>query len=99
MRELENTLHNAVLLSQEGPIAPQQLRLTQRLTDHGGGGDDAIDRFVQQQLQGDGTQLYQRVLDALVRNAFERSGGNQLQAAALLGVSRNTLRTHLAHLA
>ncbi|HGC5850254.1 sigma-54-dependent Fis family transcriptional regulator [Serratia marcescens] len=98
VRELENTLHNAVLLSQEGPIAPQQLRLTQRLTDHGGGGDDAIDRFVQQQLQGDGTQLYQRVLDALVRNAFERSGGNQLQAAALLGVSRNTLRTHLAHL-
>ncbi|HID9554989.1 sigma-54-dependent Fis family transcriptional regulator [Serratia ureilytica] len=98
VRELENTLHNAVLLSQEGPIAPQQLRLTQRLTDHGGGGDDAIDRFVQQQLQGDGTQLYQRVLDALVRNAFERSCGNQLQAAALLGVSRNTLRTHLAHL-
>ncbi|EMB2348260.1 sigma-54-dependent Fis family transcriptional regulator [Serratia ureilytica] len=98
VRELENTLHNAVLLSQEGPIAPQQLRLTQRLTDHGGGGDDAIDRFVQQQLQDDGTQLYQRVLDALVRNAFERSGGNQLQAAALLGVSRNTLRTHLAHL-
>ncbi|HEM7582854.1 sigma-54-dependent Fis family transcriptional regulator [Serratia ureilytica] len=98
VRELENTLHNAVLLSQEGPIAPQQLRLTQRLTDHGGGGDDAIDRFVQQQLQGDGTQLYQRVLDALVRNAFERSGGNQLQAATLLGVSRNTLRTHLAHL-
>ena len=98
VRELENTLHNAVLLSQGGPIAPQQLRLTQRLTDHGGGGDDAIDRFVQQQLQGDATQLYQRVLDALVRNAFERSGGNQLQAAALLGVSRNTLRTHLAHL-
>ncbi len=98
VRELENTLHNAVLLSQGGPIAPQQLRLTQRLTDHGGGGDDAIDRFVQQQLQGDATQLYQRVLDALVRNAFERSGGNQLQASALLGVSRNTLRTHLAHL-
>lgn len=98
VRELENTLHNAVLLSQEEPIAPQQLRLTHRLTDHGGGGDDAIDRFVQQQLQDDGTQLYQRVLDALVRNAFERSGGNQLQAAALLGVSRNTLRTHLAHL-
>ena len=98
VRELENTLHNAVLLSQEGPIAPQQLRLTQRLTDHGGGGDDAIDRFMQQQLQGDGTQLYQRVLDALVHNAFERSGGNQLQAASLLGFSRNTLRTHLAHL-
>ncbi len=98
VRELENTLHNAVLLSQEEPIAPQQLRLTHHLTDHGGGGDDAIDRFVQQQLQDDGTQLYQRVLDALVRNAFERSGGNQLQAAALLGVSRNTLRTHLAHL-
>ncbi|BBG70164.1 MAG: sigma-54-dependent Fis family transcriptional regulator [Serratia marcescens] len=97
VRELENTLHNAVLLSQEGAIAPQQLQLTHRLTDNDGG-DDAIDRFVQRQLQGDSAQLYQRVLDALVRNAFERSGGNQLQAASLLGVSRNTLRTHLAHL-
>lgn len=100
VRELENTLHNAVLLSQEGAIAPQQLQLTHRLTDSDvdSGGDDAIDRFVQQQLQDDSAQLYQRVLDALVRNAFERSGGNQLQAASLLGVSRNTLRTHLAHL-
>jgi transcriptional regulator with PAS, ATPase and Fis domain len=74
VRELENTLHNAVLLSQEGAIAPQQLQLTHRLTDNDGGSDDAIDRFVQRQLQGDSAQLYQRVLDALVRNAFESSG-------------------------
>ncbi|POC78213.1 AAA family ATPase, partial [Vibrio vulnificus] len=57
VRELENTLHNAVLLSQEGAIAPQQLQLTHRLTDNDGG-DDAIDRFVQRQLQGDSAQLY-----------------------------------------
>jgi aliphatic sulfonates family ABC transporter substrate-binding protein len=98
VRELENTLHNAVLLSKDALIAPQQLRLNHSLQDSGGGSDDAIGHFVRQQLQGDGAQLYQRVLDALVRNAFERCGGNQLQAAALLGVSRNTLRTHLAHL-
>ncbi len=36
--------------------------------------------------------------DALVRNAFEISGSNQLQTASLLGISRNTLRTHLGHL-
>lgn len=98
VRELENTLHNAVLLSKDALIAPHQLRLNQSLQEAAGAGDDAIGHFVRQQLQGDGGQLYQRVLDSLVRNAFDACDGNQLQAAALLGISRNTLRTHLAHL-
>lgn len=98
VRELENTLHNAVLLSKESIISPHQLRLnTERLEPHPVS-EQALDTFLRQQLQGDGGPLYQRVLDALVRNAFELSGENQLQAAALLGISRNTLRTHLGHL-
>ncbi|WP_037433228.1 sigma-54-dependent Fis family transcriptional regulator [Serratia plymuthica] len=98
VRELENTLHNAVLLSKDALIAPHQLRLNQNLQDAGIAGDDAIGHFMRRQLQGDTTQLYQRVLNSLVRSAFEASDGNQLQTAMLLGISRNTLRTHLAHL-
>jgi len=40
-------------------------------------------------------ELYARVEQALVQLAFERSGSNQVQAARLLGVTRNTLRTLL----
>ncbi|MFB5172565.1 sigma-54-dependent Fis family transcriptional regulator [Erwinia amylovora] len=98
VRELENTLHNAVLLSKETLISPQQLRLNPPEPQPLPASDPALDAFIQQQLLGDGDRLYQRVLSALVRNAFEISGGNQLQAAALLGISRHTLRTHLGHL-
>jgi aliphatic sulfonates family ABC transporter substrate-binding protein len=103
VRELENTLHNAVLLSKEPEITPRQLRLDSVSTGFLPLGEDALDAFMRQQLLrqqelGDDNPLYQRVLDALVRNAFELSNSNQLQTAALLGVSRNTLRTHLGHL-
>ncbi len=102
IRELENTLHNAVLLSKDPLIAPQQLRLASppsapavaETTAPG----EALDGFIRQQLQSGETQIWQRMTDALVRNAFELSHGNQLQAATLLGVSRHTLRTHLGHL-
>ncbi|WP_437612398.1 aliphatic sulfonate ABC transporter substrate-binding protein [Erwinia sp. V71] len=104
IRELENTLHNAVLLSKEALITPQQLRLSSVATQPDVvstvAADDgaALDGFIRQQLQRGETQIWQRMTDALVRNAFELSHGNQLQAAALLGVSRHTLRTHLGHL-
>lgn len=98
IRELENTLHNAVLLSRETLITPRQLRLTPIGNEALPIGEEALDDFIRQRLQSGEKALYQRVTDALVRNAFELSGNNQLQAAALLDVSRNTLRTHLAHL-
>ncbi len=98
IRELENTLHNAVLLSRESVITPQQLRLNPVALDPQPASELALDRFLRQQLSVDSGQIYQRVLDSLVRNAFELSDGNQLQTAAMLGVSRNTLRTHLGHL-
>ena len=103
IRELENTLHNAVLLSRDPLITPRQLRLGPVGIDHLPTGQDGLDEFMRQQLtrqqeQNSDNPLYQRVIDALVRNAFELSNSNQLQTAALLGVSRNTLRTHLGHL-
>ncbi|KGD76723.1 ATPase AAA [Tatumella morbirosei] len=98
IRELENTLHNAVLLSKDPVIHPQQLRLTAAEPLQQPPGEAALDDFMRQQLTDGGTRLYQRVLDTLVRNAYELSGSNQLQTAQLLGISRNTLRTHLAHL-
>lgn len=56
------------------------------------------DAFIRLQLQDQRSPVFQRVLSSLVRNAFVLTEGNQMQTAALLGISRNTLRTQLAHL-
>lgn len=42
--------------------------------------------------------VFERVERLVVRTAFELAGANQVRAARMLGVSRNTLRTHLARL-
>ncbi|PLR41938.1 AAA family ATPase [Chimaeribacter arupi] len=98
VRELENTLHNAVLLNKESVIAPQHLRLNQELSAPQADEDDGLDGFIHRQLASGTPHLFPRMVNALVRQALEAGGGNQMQAAALLGISRHTLRTHLANL-
>jgi aliphatic sulfonates family ABC transporter substrate-binding protein len=97
VRELENTLHNAVLLGNDTLIMPQQLKFNAALTEATGGHENDLERFIRQQLLNEPGQLFDRMVSTLVRSAFELNDGNQLQTAALLGISRNTLRTHLAH--
>ena len=97
IRELENTLHNAVLLSREPLITPQQLRLSPPSLAQPAE-ESSLDHFLRQQLARNEGAAWQRIIDSLVRNAFEMSQGNQLQTAALLGISRNTLRTYLGHI-
>lgn len=98
IRELENTLHNAVLLSKTSLVTPQQLRLNNMTGSELPPGEEALDQFLRQQMQQSETPLYPRVIEALIKNALELTQGNQLQAAALLGISRHTLRTQLGHL-
>ena len=42
--------------------------------------------------------LVQRLESAVIRDALERCGGNQLRAARLLGINRNTLRKKMTEL-
>lgn len=98
IRELENTLHNAVLLSKTSLVTPQQLRLNNLTGSELPPGEEALDQFLRQQMQQSEIPLYPRVIEALIKNALELTQGNQLQAAALLGISRHTLRTQLGHL-
>ncbi|MFT4270004.1 MAG: aliphatic sulfonate ABC transporter substrate-binding protein [Pantoea sp.] len=98
IRELENTLHNAVLLSREETLTPAQLRLAgyseHRLSDVQ---DSTLDSFLRQYLTTESNQLFDRVVQSLINNALELADNNQTQAATLLGISRHTLRTHLAN--
>ncbi len=99
IRELENTLHNAVLLSSEPLITAGQLQFgVLNATSPVAVTAEPLDEFIRLQLQDQRSPVFQRVLSSLVRNAFELTEGNQIQTAALLGISRNTLRTQLAHL-
>lgn len=98
IRELENTLHNAVLLSREETLTPAQLRIA-GYSERGFNppADSTLDSFLQQQLTHHPQQLFDRVISSLISNALTITEQNQTQAAALLGISRHTLRTHLAN--
>ena len=98
VRELENMLHTAVLLSQEEVIMPAQLRFTSAPARIDEQEEDTLAAFMRQQLTLHGGQLYDRVMNAMIHTAMTQSDNNQSQAAALLGISRHSLRTQLAHL-
>jgi DNA-binding NtrC family response regulator len=93
IRELENTLHNAVLLSKEEEITPAQLRLSTLHDTPATATDNELDSFIYQQLNQPGEALWERITGALIRGAMAHCDDNQSQAAALLGISRHTLRT------
>lgn len=59
----------------------------------------ALPGFVREVALGESGRLYRSVMTRielpLLRQALELSGGNQLRAARLLGINRNTLRKRL----
>ena len=58
-----------------------------------------LPRFVREAAPAESGRLYRSVMTRielpLLRQALELSGGNQLKAARLLGINRNTLRKRL----
>ncbi|WP_282807051.1 aliphatic sulfonate ABC transporter substrate-binding protein [Hafnia alvei] len=102
VRELENTLHNAVLLTQELQIQPHILKLnapkSDNVTNNTAVDDDELALFIRSQLEKETPKLFQKITDTLIQHAFSMNNNNQQQTAAILGISRNTLRTHLANL-
>lgn len=102
VRELENTLHNAVLLTQELQIQPHILKLnapkSDNVTNNKTVDDDELALFIRSQLEKETPRLFQKITDTLIQHAFSMNNNNQQQTAAMLGISRNTLRTHLANL-
>ena len=59
----------------------------------------ALPSFVREAAAAENGRLYRSVMTRielpLLRQALELSGGNQLRAARLLGINRNTLRKRL----
>lgn len=100
IRELENTLHNAVLLHPDDELRPEHLRFTSAAiapTPQADEGDE-LANFMRRQMVIHNGALYDRLLHTMIHTAMSESNNNQSQAASLLGISRHTLRTQLAHL-
>jgi transcriptional regulator with GAF, ATPase, and Fis domain len=101
IRELENVIHNAVLLAPGPSIEPSDLKLVREAS---GGGNrstspvDSLRAAVERLIASGEPDLFQRVTGLLVTAAFEMSERNQVRAAERLGLSRNAMRTQLAHL-
>jgi two-component system nitrogen regulation response regulator GlnG len=108
VRELENTVLRAALLAPGNTIRAEDIELgrsTGHKADLRAGNDaplaDLISMRVTELLEGDDDprDLYQRVVAEmerpLIELALKRARGNQVHAARILGLNRNTLRKKL----
>jgi two-component system nitrogen regulation response regulator GlnG len=111
VRELENVIKRACLLSRTRLILPEHLPESLQAATRPAGAEDVatpggLTREVRAELRRVGDdkegQLYEHVLALverpLLQAALERAGGNQLKAAQLLGINRNTLRKRMKEL-
>jgi two-component system, NtrC family, nitrogen regulation response regulator GlnG len=108
VRELKNFLFRAALLAREEALDAEGvaalLEQSPLATDETPAPDlaDAVTCWLQAEQPPDGA-LYHTALAAFERPLFEfalkRTGGNQVRAARLLGINRNTLRKRLSDLA
>ena len=107
VRELQNLIYRAALLSRDDVIDADCIRsLLDTAPDAPPGpasGDvaEAVTQWLEQRQFAEGT-LYHDALAELerpvFRHALARTAGNQLKAANLLGINRNTLRKRLSEL-
>ena len=100
IRELENVIHYAMLVAHGSAIEPRDLRFSSiRAPDRAAASlEDELRPILEKYLAASTPDLYERVLALLIRAAYDNAGANQVRAAESLGVTRITLRTHLAHL-
>ena len=106
IRELENVVHYALLIASGDSVLAEHLKLsgvgaavssptsvpvevlgTDRYA--------PIRRALRDLLEEPGHALYDEIEDVIVQEAYRASGFNQVRSAALLGITRNVLRTLL----
>ncbi len=83
IRELENTMHRALLVSSGGSLQPRDLHLP------------SISLRAEELFESNHPNLFEFINAMTVKNAYEYCNHNQVHTANLLGISRNILRTRL----
>lgn len=94
VRELQNTLRRAVILAKGNIVSTEDIIFSKQ--DIAKGFQDAIRPIVDTMLLSADGKPYDKVISevekTLVERALELTRGNQVKAAALLGITRVTLR-------
>ena len=109
VRELENALVRAAVIAAETTLLPSDFDLGQipmRQRPHSGNFHETIRERVVEEFanrgDNDPVDLYGSLLAEferpLLETTLERAGGNQVRAAQILGINRNTLRKKLVSL-
>ncbi len=107
VRQLENAVKRALVLGTTEVLSPEDFAFL-RAEAHAAAAPEpdleaALAREIERECaSGEPQHLYSRLLARVERPLLEeilrRTGGNQLRAAALLGINRNTLRKKLTEL-
>jgi two-component system response regulator AtoC len=92
VRELRNVLERAVILASGDVLTVEHL--PPELEESAAGRADGTPRSAPVSLPAEGLRLEEVERD-LVRQALESTGGNQVRAARLLGISRDALRNRM----
>jgi DNA-binding NtrC family response regulator len=106
IRELKNVIHTAVIFCHGEVLLPEHIVLEEEIVDFDEVKDDCQQMFTKvveplfDRLKTTGKgQLHQQLTSALektlIQIAMAKVGNNQVKAAELLGISRNTLRDRL----
>ncbi len=109
VRELENTVLRAALLAPANTVRADDIelgrggaRLSGSPPGNGASLTELIARRISEMIESNGEEprdLYQKLVEELekplIEIALDRAGGNQVHAARILGLNRNTLRKKL----
>ncbi len=95
VRELENCIKRAVILAKGDIILPEDLQITTQ-REEGGTLEDILGKALDNVfLSGRGVKVMPEVERILIQKALDKTGGNQVKASNLLGITRNTLRKRI----
>jgi two-component system nitrogen regulation response regulator GlnG len=107
VRELQSVLKQALLQATGPMLLPDFLRASVTASalpesSTGGAEESALEQFIETRLQAGTQALYAEALERLERllvtRVLRHTGGNQLQAAKILGITRGSLRTKVRDL-
>jgi len=106
VRELENAIKRALVLASTPVLSPEDfdfLAEGRSSESPGIGLEDLVEREVERALADpDSGDLHRRTIGAVERpllaTVLRHTEGNQIKAAALLGINRNTLRKKISEL-